>query len=135
MLGNTRFHHIGVATDDIKKTAQTYLGLGYSQTDAVFDPIQNVNIAFLEKEGSPLIELVEPVDETSPVCNVLKKVGVSAYHFCYEVDDIQLAINDLTSGANKYILLAKPIPAIALSNRKICFLYNKNTGLIELVEK
>jgi hypothetical protein len=33
----------------------------------------------------------------------------------------------------KYILLAPPVSAVALAKRSICFLYNKDVGLIELV--
>jgi hypothetical protein len=31
--------------------------------------------------------------------------------------------------------LSKPVEAVAMSNKKVCFLFNKNIGLIELVEK
>jgi methylmalonyl-CoA/ethylmalonyl-CoA epimerase len=35
----------------------------------------------------------------------------------------------------RFIQLFNPVPAIALNNRKICYLFNKDVGLIELVEK
>jgi methylmalonyl-CoA/ethylmalonyl-CoA epimerase len=133
MLADADFHHVGVATDSIEKTAQEYIRAGYRKGKIVFDPIQKVKITFLEKCGNPLIELVEPVDETSPVRNILNKVGVSAYHFCYEIADIEDSIRLLKK--NKYIPLSKPVPAIAFDHRRICFLYHKNVGLIELLEK
>jgi methylmalonyl-CoA/ethylmalonyl-CoA epimerase len=34
----------------------------------------------------------------------------------------------------KYLLLSSPVPAPAISNYKVAFLYNKKVGLIELVE-
>ena len=126
-------HHIGIAVNSIEATAEWYAAMGYSQTDATEDLIQNVRVAFLKKEGSPLLELVQPLDKTSPVCNILKKVGVSAYHFCYETDDLQKTIEDLEN--QDFKLLVEPVEAIAFDNRKICFLYQIEVGLIELLEK
>ena len=46
MLESMNFHHIGVATDSIEKTAEYYLEVGYKMSDIIFDPIQKVNITF-----------------------------------------------------------------------------------------
>jgi len=127
------FHHVGVAVHSIDETAKWYAGLGYHRTETVEDPIQNVRIAFLKREDSPLLELVQPVDKTSPVYNILKKAGVSAYHFCYETDDLQKTVEDLEK--QDFRLLVEPVQAIAFNNRKISFLYHIEIGLIELVEK
>ena len=102
-------------------------------TSVFFDSKQNVNISFLEKAGSPLLELVEPVNEKSPIRNILNKVGVSAYHFCYEVENLDDSITQLRQ--KKFMLLVKPVEAVAFKGRRICFLYHKETGLIELLEK
>ena len=133
MLVNAIFHHVGIASESIAKTSELFIGAGYRMSEPVFDPLQNVKIAFLEKAGSPLLELVEPVDETSPVRNILNKVGVSAYHFCYEVQNIDDSIAELRK--KKFMLLIKPVEAIAFDGRKICFLYHKDAGLIEFLEK
>ncbi len=81
----------------------------------------------------PLLELVEPVSEKSPVRNILNKAGVSAYHFCYEVENLNDSIAELRK--KKFMLLVKPVEAVAFDGRKICFLYHKDAGLIELLEK
>ena len=133
MLTDALFHHVGIATKSIEKTALLYVKAGYRMQQPVFDPKQNVKISFLEKQGSPLLELVEPVDDTSPVCNIIKKVGVSAYHFCYEVLNIEKSIGELKE--KKFVLLVKPVEAVAFYGRKVCFLYHQDTGLIELLEK
>ena len=133
MLESMNFHHIGVATDSIEKTAEYYLEVGYKMSDIIFDPIQKVNITFLSKKSMPMIELLEPASDDSPVSNILMKSGVSPYHMCYQVKDIDLAISELKN--KKYISLSKPIEAIALSMKRICFLFNKNVGLIELLEE
>ena len=133
MLPNAIFHHVGIAVESIERTATFFMDAGYKMTIVIFDPKQNVNISFLEKTGSPLLELVEPVDEKSPVRNILNKVGVSAYHFCYEVENLDDSITQLRQ--KKFMLLVKPVEAVAFNGRKICFLYHKETGLIELLEK
>lgn len=77
MLDNLRFHHIGMAVRSIDDTAAVYVSGGYKMSSVIFDPIQNVNICWLSKEGMPLVELLAPVDGTSPVHNTLAKVGGS----------------------------------------------------------
>ena len=133
MLPEFTFHHIGIATPTLSDTALYYVNAGYKMSEKIYDPFQNVNICFLSKEAMPVIELLEPLDEKSPVTQIIEKSGVSPYHVCYEVDDILSSIVKLKK--MKYILLFTPIEAIALENRKICFLFNKHVGLIELVEK
>ena len=132
MLNCFKFHHIGVAVKDIKKTAAIYEAGGYTVSNTILDPIQNVNICWLTKEGMPTVELLEPINETSPVCKTLEKNGVTPYHTCYTVDNIDEAIAELRK--MRYVVVSKPVEAVAIHNCKVCFLYNKNIGLIELVE-
>ena len=132
MLNTLRFHHIGYAVNNIEITAKYYKEAGWNLSDIQIDKTQNARIAFLSKPDMPLIELIAAIDETSPIVKILEKAGVSTYHVCYETDDIQSAVGELRK--QKYISLFNPVEAIALSNRKICYLYNKNVGLIELVE-
>jgi len=133
MLRNAIFHHVGIAAESIERTMELFIEAGYTMTSVFFDSKQNVNISFLEKTGSPLLELVEPVNEKSPVRNILNKVGVSAYHLCYEVENLDESIAHLRQ--KKFMLLAKPVEAVAFNERRICFLYHKETGLVELLEK
>ena len=132
MLSSFKFHHIGVAVKDIEKTAAIYVQGGYKKSATTFDPVQNVNICWLVKEGMPTVELLAPVNETSPVCKTLEKNGVTPYHTCYIVEDIEKAMSDLRK--MKYVAVSKPEVAPAISNCKVAFLFNKNVGLIELVE-
>jgi len=132
MLPYFRFHHIGVAVFNIDATAKYYLDAGYNKTETVYDRVQNVYICFLTKDKMPMVELLAPVDNTSPVIKTLEKTGVTPYHFCYEVDDITQAIADLRKMC--FVPIIKPVEACAINNRKVCFLFNKNVGLIELVE-
>ncbi len=126
------FHHIGIACYNIEDTAAFYISQNYSLTETVYDSIQNVHIAFLSKADNPLIELISPHDETSPINKNLQKNGVSPYHICYETKDLDSSILELKK--QKFLVVAKPSPAVAFDGRRVCFLFNKSVGLIELVE-
>lgn len=78
------------------------------------------------------MELISPKDDTSPVCKNLQKNGVSPYHICYEVENLEGIMAELKK--EKFLVVSRPVPAVAMGNRRVCFLYSKNVGLIELVE-
>ena len=132
MLDSFKFHHVGVAVKNIDVTAALYEQGGYKRSVSIYDPIQNVNICWLTKEGMPTVELLAPVDETSPVNKTLEKNGVTPYHTCYVVDNIEEAVLQLRK--QKYVMVSKPAEAVAFCGSRVCFLFNKNVGLIELVE-
>jgi methylmalonyl-CoA/ethylmalonyl-CoA epimerase len=131
MLDNIYFHHIGYAVQDILVTAEYYLKAGWVLSEIQIDTLQDTLIAFLTKDSFPLIELVAPKSEQSPVVKTLGKMGVTPYHICYETDDIEQSICALKK--QRFIPLFNPVPAVALGNRQICYLYNQHVGLVELL--
>jgi methylmalonyl-CoA/ethylmalonyl-CoA epimerase len=128
-------HHYGFATSNISETANHFELLGYkkSSTGLIIDPVQNVRLLFLHKDKTPLLELVEPLSDNSPVSKIIRTNGSTLYHSCYEVDSIEESKNDLRGKG--FITIMNPLPAVAFNNRLICFLYNRFIGLIELLEK
>lgn len=126
------FHHIGIACRDISKTKTFYLNMGYKASPVVEDPLQHVFVCFMNKEGAPRLELLEPLDDKSPVARTLATAGVTPYHMCYEVQDIEAAIESLRN--ERFLLVNGPLPACAMEDKRIAFLFQKSTGLIELVE-
>ena len=132
MLPELLFHHIGVAVKSIDATASVYEQGGYHRSSSIFDPIQNVNICWLTKKGAPTVELLAPADEESPVNRTLEKNGVTPYHCCYVVDNLEETIQALKM--QRYVIVSKPAKAVAFCGSRVCFLFNKNMGLIELVE-
>lgn len=134
MQAKLHFHHIGVATSDLEKAIAVYKKLGYALQDekTFLDPIQQVHIGFMICEGHPMIELIAPANENSPVQKIISKMGASPYHTCYEVSDIEESIRMFK--AEKFIVVVKPVPAVAFNNRTICFLFNSQIGLVELLQ-
>lgn len=129
-----KFHHLGVAVADMAKSIPVYKTLfDYELTSGPFDdPIQKVSVCFLSRgDGDMPIELVAPLGPGSPVAATLAKGG-SAYHVCYEVADINGALQHLR--ANRCVILAQPVPAVAFDMRKIAWLLTPTQQLIELVE-
>ncbi len=126
-------NHIGYAVRDIKMTAKYYVDAGWNLSEIFNEEVQQVQIAFLTKEGFPKIELVAPLKEDvpSPVDNYLQKIGCGTYHVCYDVDDIDQAVEDLFDEGFKPLF--EPIESVAMAGHKICYLFHLHLGLIELV--
>lgn len=128
-----KFHHIGYAVANLAESLNIFLSLGYSiVSGSEKDQLRKVEIAFVKNEGV-LVELISPLDSESPITNLLNKVGNSAYHICYEVDDIDVKILELRK--MRFILIEKPSQAIAINNQRVAFLYHPKYGLLELLEK
>ncbi|MDR0682308.1 MAG: VOC family protein [Dysgonamonadaceae bacterium] len=134
MLKEFKFHHIGYATNSIADTSSIYIAAGYAASNIIKDHIQQAKICFLSKDANPCIELIEPLHEVSSINKILKKIGVAPYHICYEVKDITMAFNELIE-TKGYIPLFRPVEAVAFNNRLICYLYKKEIGYIELINK
>ena len=133
MNSELTFHHVGIACHEIEKTLPFYAAMGYTAAPVVDDLIQHVRVCFLDKEGAPRLELLEPLDDQSPVARTLASSGVTPYHLCYQVQDIENSIQSLRS--QRFLLVTGPVPACAMENRRIAFLFKKDVGLVELVEQ
>lgn len=126
-------NHIGYAVKEILLTAKPYMDAGWELSRIYEEKVQNTKIAFLTKKGFPTIELVSPLnDSKSPVDNILQNNGIAPYHICYDVDDIEQAVEDLYEENFKPLFM--PIESVAMDNHKICYLHHMEIGLIELVE-
>ena len=132
MLENATFHHIGTAVASIDKVKPFYQSMGYTVSDTVIEPVQKVYVAYARKKGFPTVEMLEPLDETSPVQGILKKNGNTPYHMCYAVDNLSDAIAEMRKEG--FRPLSKPVPGHGLDDALMVFLYNINYGLIQVME-
>jgi len=130
-----KLHHYGFATKSIEKSLREFERMGYhALSEKIIDPIQKVELLFINNENNHPIELVAPMDnKESPISNILRKNSATLYHICYEVDNIEKSIAELKT--KHFVIVANPTQAVAFNMRKICFLYNSHIGLIELLEK
>lgn len=127
-----KIHHVGYLVKDIMQSKACFELLGYTQkAPVVYDQIRNIDILFMKNDRT-VVELIQSKGDSSTVSNLIKKFGVAPYHICYETDSLEYAIKELRS--QKFIVTSSPMQAPALENRKVAFLYNKNMGIIELLE-
>lgn len=134
-LSKLEVNHIGVAVKSIKDAYPVYSLLGFRDTDGreYCDELQGVRARFISKDGMTL-ELLEPLDpgKPSPLDNYLKGQLHSLYHICYRTDSLEATIEELRK--NKFRLIVEPIPGIGFGDARVCFLFNRRVGIIELVE-
>ncbi|ENK0555897.1 VOC family protein [Clostridium sporogenes] len=127
-----KISHIGYAVKDIDIAVDEFKKLGFKKIkEKIVDKKRNVIIQFMDNK-SCCIELIAPLDEESPVKNILKKLGDTPYHICYETNNIVEKIDELKR--DKYFLIEHPSNAIAMEGNQVAFLYKKNVGIIELVQ-
>ena len=127
-----KFHHIAIATPELEKTSNIFDKFGFIGKEIIIDPLQNVKIKFTEKDNIK-IELVEPANSNSPINNIIKKNGVIPYHLCFSSDDFLLDVDNLMFSG--FVCISKPVPAVAINNKNITFLYHADFGLVEIVEE
>ncbi len=131
-MSNLKIHHIGYLVKKIDRARQTFETLGYrTEQDTVYDDTRKVDICFLVKDGYR-VELVSPVSPDSVVAGLIKKYKNAPYHICYETDDFETALAELTAGG--FLAIDTPTPAPALGNRRVVFLTSAASGMIELID-
>jgi methylmalonyl-CoA/ethylmalonyl-CoA epimerase len=133
-IGN--FHHVGFVVDSIETTGASFaesLGLNWDGA-IVHDPTQGVRVAFLQgkNRADPLLELVEPAGDGSPVLSFLRRGG-GLHHVCYQVDSIENELKQCR--ARNSLVVRSPVPAAAFGGRRIAWVYTKNKLLIEYLER
>ena len=128
-----KLDHIGIATRQIDQAMGLWrdtLGLALDHTEEV--PEQGVRVGMLAI-GETHVELLEPLNEDSPVGRFLDKRGPGIHHIAIRVDDIRAELNKLkTNGAR----LIDEEPRIGAGGCLVAFVHPASTGgvLLELVE-
>jgi methylmalonyl-CoA/ethylmalonyl-CoA epimerase len=130
-----RLHHVGFVVESIEASMPGFLrSLGATWNSEVFvDPIQKVKVVFLAtRQEDTRIELVEPNADDAPVLKFLKQNGGGLHHLCYEVEDLERALQAMRSrGA---FLAKRPQPAVAFGGRRIAWVLTAEKLLVEMLE-
>jgi hypothetical protein len=115
------------------KACCRYKSLGFELRYEVYDELRKVNLSFLKHPtNEAMIEIVQPISEGSEAHGLLQKYNNNFYHLCFEVDGLHEEISRLSSDG--FVLVSKPMPAVAFENRLVAFLASSGTGIIELLE-
>ncbi|HPN31633.1 MAG TPA: VOC family protein [bacterium] len=127
-----KINHIAYVVENI----DTYLKknvffLNFAEISKIMiNKIQKVRQCFIIFFDSPSIEILEPLNETSPLYSFLKKGG-GFHHICYETQDILETIQYFKK--LNAVNLCEPYDDIAFLNAKIAFVYYQNS-VIELIQ-
>ena len=132
MIECCKFHHLGYTVDDIQATASQFSSWGYEAGETFYDEDLTVELCYLTKAGSPVIELVHQRNPSSLETLLLQKNGVIPYHIGYETDDMEAACQELE--ALGYERLFNPVPVKALGGTLICYFHHPAIGYIEILE-
>jgi methylmalonyl-CoA/ethylmalonyl-CoA epimerase len=120
MIG--RLNHIAIVVPDLEVAADTYkriLGAKISEINILTE--HGVRLVFVELPNTK-IELLHPIDETSPIFSFLKKNPAGGmHHICYEVEDV-VKSRDLLEKTGARIL-GDGEPKIGAHGKPVIFLH------------
>ena len=133
MIG--RLNHVGVATPSIEESVALYRDvLGASKIPDKFKmEEQGVYVCFVDLQNSQ-IELIEPINDKSPIAGFLKNNPAGGqHHICFEVDDLHAARDEMVAKGARVL----GEPRIGAHGTEIIFVHPKDMGgvLVELMQK
>lgn len=133
---SSTLHHIGFVVASIGDVGHSFgLSLGALWDGKIIhDPLQQAHVAFLRQANAanPMIELVEPAGENSPLHRFLQQRG-GLHHICYEVDSLEAQLQ--LSRASGALIVKQPLPAVAFHGRRIAWVYTSQRLLVEFLER
>jgi methylmalonyl-CoA/ethylmalonyl-CoA epimerase len=131
MLG--RLNHVAIVVPDLAAATALYRDtMGATVSEAVDQPAHGVTTVFIELPNTK-IELLHPLGENSPVAAFLaKNPSGGMHHVCYEVEDIDAAVAQVTAGGMR--VLGDGKPRIGAHGKPVVFLHPKDAcgTLVEL---
>lgn len=120
---DARFHHVGLGVSSI------------ASADPTARPVENrtegVAMAFVDVHGVT-VELLEPLDDDSPIARSVAQ-GRTLLHLCFEVDDLDDAL--VTARASGFLRISAPTVVPEWDDRRIAWVFSRDLGLVELVER
>lgn len=128
-----QLHHTGYIVENADDSSAIEEGL-HLVTSAI-DSIQVAKICLYKNTKDEFIELVQPLNEKSPVWNFLQKKGSlptrgGFHHECYEasLEEIEKYTTE-----NKLYKIMGPVPAVIFNNRMVLFYMNQKKRIIEFI--
>ena len=128
-----RIDHVAIVVDDIEAALGFWRdGLGLEVAHVEDVPDQESVVAFLPT-GNSEVELVKPSTADSGVSRFLARRGPGLHHICFEVEDIESALEDLK---RKGVRLINESPTKGAGGKRIAFIHPESTNgvLVELYE-
>ena len=131
MIGS--INHIAIAVPDIRAAmAQWQERTGAEFSDIQTLPEHGVHVAFIKAENGN-VELLEPIDEHSPIAKFLEKnADGGMHHICFDVADLIASRDKLIAAGGR--VLGNDEPRIGAHGKPVIFIHPKDLSgtLIEL---
>ena len=126
--------HVAIAVEDLEQPADIFgnlLGIKRTSTEKIED--QKV-ITDIFDTGSGKIELLKAASDDSPIVKFLDKRGQGVHHIAFRVDNLELALKELSDSG---VELIDSAPRVGAEGMLIAFIHPKSTKgvLIELCQK
>jgi len=128
------FDHIGIATKDMDKAFLFYKALGFTCMEQEIVESEKLKVGMIELSNSCRIELLEPIDEASPISKFIEKKGEGIHHICLRVLDIRKAVAQLKKAS---VRLINEVPRPGAHQTEVVFIHPKSANgvLVELSQK
>ena len=126
--------HVAIAVNDLEKPSDLFgnlLGINHTSTEEIHN--QKV-ITDIFDTGSGKVELLKATSDDSPITKFLEKRGPGVHHVAFRVDNLALALEELSEAG---VTLIDTEPRIGAEGMLIAFLHPKSTSgvLVELCQK
>lgn len=126
-----KIEHIGIAVSNLDESNALFkklLGKQHYKTEIVEN--EGVKTSFFEM-GTNKIELLEGINENSPISKFIKKKGEGIHHIAFAVDNI---LEEVERMKKEGFTVLNEIPKKGSDNKLVVFLHPKTTNgvLIEL---
>ncbi len=123
--------HVAIAVRNLEDGVKIWKDMGFEVEYEVVEE-QKVRIGIVHI-GDERIEILEPLDDSSPISGFLEKRGEGIHHLAVRVEDLKDALRELEGKG--YRLIDRE-PRTGAGGKKIAFVHPKSAKfLLELVEE
>jgi hypothetical protein len=121
-------HHRGYIVQDAEDPSGINPGL--HRIASVIDPVQEAKICLYKNQQDELIELIQPLNEKSPVWNFLQKNGSGFHHYCYSCNSDEMI--DYAKN-NELVKIMGPLDATMFPDKKVVFYISRSETITEFI--
>lgn len=125
--------HLGIAVKSLQQAKKFYQQLGMQVMPEEVVEAEKVRLAMVPL-GESRIELLEPINEESPIAKFLAKRGEGLHHVSLRVDDIKATVKNLKQQGVR--LISEEVK-IGAGGHMYVFVHPQSSGgvLLELVQE
>ena len=117
-----KIDHIAIAVNDVEASAKVYQkALGIDEIEFETVESEGVKVAILHMENSR-IELIQPINENSPIKKFLDKKGSGLHHIALETNNIEGEVERMEGCGVQFLGSIRPGSA----GTKVTFIHPKS---------